>query len=134
MANQAPDNPDRDRIEREVEDILRAKDFGTGPSPAPRSRPRPAPRSRGNGLERLKPRSPVQVMIAGGILLLLEYVGVLRFLGGLAGIFGLFLLLLGVVTYFMRPTGTRKYWRGELIEMPEDHAWTARLYRFIYRT
>lgn len=134
MANQAPDNSDRDRIEREIEDILRAKDFGSGPAPASRPRPQPPPRPRRNGLERLKPTSPVQVIIAGGILLLLEYIGVLRFLGGLAGILGLFLLLLGIVTYFMRPTGTRKYWRGEVIELPEDQVWSARFYRFIYRT
>lgn len=124
---------DSDNIQREIEDILRRKQFGEGPPPAPR--PRPAPPS-GGGLGRLRPQSPKQVMIAGGILLLLHFLGLARMfgLGSLPLTVGLILLGFGFVTYLIRPIGgTGRYWRGERIELPEDRAWTARLYRLIYR-
>ena len=133
MAERLQDQDPQDRIQAEIDEILRRTGFEGRPPPRP-SRPQPPPRpSRGSFW--LKPKSPGQVMIVGGILLLIHFLGFARLIpfGNLFGTIGLILLVFGLITYFMRPTSTRRYWRGERIELPEDRAWTARLYRFFYR-
>ena len=125
-----PQDP-QDRIDAEIDEILRRKGFEGGPPPHS-GRPQPPARP-SRGSFPLKPKSPGQVMIVAGILLLIQFLGFGRPFGNLLGTIGLILLIFGVITYFMRPVNTRRYWRGERIELPEDRAWTARFYRFFYR-
>ena len=125
-----PQDP-QDRIDAEIDEILRQKGFEGRPPPHS-GRSQPPPRSARSSFP-LKPKSPGQVMIVAGILLLIQFLGFGRPFGNLLGTIGLILLIFGVITYFMRPVNTQRYWRGERIELPEDRAWTARLYRFFYR-
>ncbi|HEX2171539.1 MAG TPA: hypothetical protein VHL09_03740, partial [Dehalococcoidia bacterium] len=90
---------DSENIQREIEEILRRKEFGSGSAPRPRPQPQP-PRPSGSGLDRLRPKSPKHLMIAGGILLVLHFFGISRMFGldSLPLLIGAILLGVGFIT------------------------------------
>src|SRR4051812_38464405 len=123
------------RIERDLEEALRRGGVERLPAGWPGAR-----RARGLGGLALDPRpsSPVQVMLAGGVLLLARWLGLfaLLHLGLLAaplGTLGVILLAVGVLTWLMRPRRREMYWRGRRLDLEPDRSWQARLYRLLYR-
>ncbi len=121
---------DSDRLSREVADALRqahAEELERLPR-----------RRRGWTLADPRPSSPSQVMIAGGVLLVARLFGVYTLLGlgalapTLAQI-GLIILIIGFVTWLIRPPRREMYWRGRRIELEPSPSLSHRLYRLLYR-
>lgn|GEM_PF-2276809 len=122
------DRPPRDRFELDIEDALRRAGADQLPT-APRPRLRPP----GASLPDWRPRSPGQVVLVGGLLLLLAYLRVVGPLTAICFQVGLFLLAFGLVTWLLRPRNSETYWRGQRIDLGQTASWRARLYRAVYR-
>ncbi|MBI4492388.1 MAG: hypothetical protein HY690_06300 [Chloroflexi bacterium] len=119
-------NYSREQFERDLDQALRQA--GADKLPPARRRWRSA----GLALD-LRPASPGQVMLAGGILVALQWLGLAFFLHGLAGTLGLALLGFGFLGWLLRPRRHEAYWRGRRIEWDEGPTWLERLYYCFYR-
>jgi hypothetical protein len=122
----AQERYDKEQYERDLRRTL--QDAGIDKLPPPP----PARATRSTRID-LRPGSPGQVMIAGVALVLLEWLGLAAFLGGLAGIVGVGLLVFGLVSWLLRPRRREMYWRGRRIDWDEGAGWQERFYSFFYR-
>ncbi len=115
-----------EQFEQDVEEALR--DAGTDRLPPPR----PLRRRAGPSID-LRPSSPGQVMIAGGVLLLVQWLGLAVFMPGLVGTVGLALLGFGFLTWLLRPRRHQTYWRGRPVEWDAGPSWAEAWYYRLYR-
>ena len=116
----------REQIEREIEETLRQAGAHRLPPP-PRRQVAPA-----RGLD-LRLASPSQPLIAGGVLILLEWFRLAVFLDGLAGTLGLALLAFGGLSWLIRPRRRETYWRGRRIDWSDRPTPVERVYYLFYR-
>lgn len=127
MENEHERDPNRETIERQIEDALRK-------AGAHRLPDAPPPRRRSGPVLDLRLPSPGWVMVAGLVLLLLQWARLAFFLGGMAGTLGLILLAFGAVSWLVRPRRVVKYWRERPIELSEGTPpWLEKLYYTVYR-
>lgn len=119
---------DGDRIRRDIEEALRQGGADRLP-PAPKA-PNYASSVR---LPDWRPRSPGQVMLVGGVLMVLTYLRLAGPLGSVLGPLGLALLAFGLLTWVLRPQRAETYWRGRRVDLASPASWWARVYRTIYR-
>src|SRR5262245_13417550 len=78
----------------------------------------------------LRPASPAQLAIIGGVMLA---AGVLIPALSVLALVGVVALLVAGLTYFVRPRARQMYWRGRRIDVGGEPTWAERLYRLIYR-
>jgi hypothetical protein len=125
---------DANRISEDVADALRR----ARADELDRARRSPAARANRWVVFDPRPTTPSQLMVLGGALLAAQMLRVyallgLGALGSTLGTAGLLILLVGVVTWLMRPPRRQMYWRGRRLEVDPSPAWQHRLYRALYR-
>jgi hypothetical protein len=123
-------NYDRDRYFKDIEEVLKqakASDLNR------RQQRRPFVFARRFAIPDLRPRGPEHVMLAGLVLVILEWFRVTAFLGGAVGVLGVILLVIGFASLLIRPRTSRSYWRGRPIEFSYRAGWADRVYRWLYR-
>jgi hypothetical protein len=122
-----------DRLSRDLADALQHAHADE----LAHSSTRPAAWASG-ALPDLRPTSPLQVLIVGGVLVLGRALGLYHLLGLDAlsqalNTLGLLILAFGVITWLMRPPRRQMYWRGRRIDLDPSRSWPHRLYRLVYR-
>lgn len=121
----------RDRVTQEVAEALRRA--GADRLSASRK-----PAARPLGFDP-RPRSPSQLMIVGVALLVAQWLRLYALLGlGSLGptiaTVGLVLLVVGFLSWLVRPASREMYWRGRRLVLDRDGSLTERLYRLLYRS
>jgi hypothetical protein len=118
-----------DDLRRQIEDALDRGHVERLPSDPPprRSAPRSAP-----SFPDLRPRSPRDLLLFGGLVALAGWVFRFPFSQEVL-FFGLLCVVVAALSFLIRPQGrTQRFWRGRPVDLPPD-SWTDQLYRLLYR-